>query len=385
MGYRTYTCAAHRECGGCEWLNRPYPIQLQRKQEQVESLFADVDDADLRPIIGMEEPLHYRNKILTPFASGAHGKIVYGLYRKHTHHVVAHDDCLVVDERAQPILDTLAGLMPSFKIRPYDEDRREGLLRHVLIRTSHSTGEIMVTLVCTQARFASSRKFVKVLCKRHPEISTVVLNVNSRDTNVVLGEKDVVLYGRGWITDEMCDKRFRISSQSFYQTNPTQTEKLYACAMEAAVLEDTDTVLDTYCGIGTIGIIASGHAGRVVGVERNGQAVGDARVNARINACDNVEFVEADATDFMSDAAQAGENADVVFMDPPRAGASEKFCTALSSLQTSRVVYISCNPVTQHRDIMLLRKGGYRLQSIQPVDMFPHTSHIETVALLCRQ
>ena len=181
MGYRTYTCSVHRDCGGCSLLTRPYPLQLARKQEEVVELFSGFPEARIEPIIGMEEPLHFRNKILPPFASGKKGRIIHGLYRKHSHQVIAHDDCLVVDERAQPILDAIANLMPSFKMRPYDEDRREGLLRHVLIRTSRSTGEIMVTLVCTRSRFPSQKTFVKVLRERCPEISTVVLNVNGGD------------------------------------------------------------------------------------------------------------------------------------------------------------------------------------------------------------
>lgn len=384
MGYRTYTCSVHRDCGGCSLLTRPYPLQLERKQEEVVELFAGFPEARIEPIIGMEEPLHFRNKILTPFASGKKGRIIHGLYRKHSHRVIEHDDCLVVDERAQPILDTIAKLMPSFKMRPYDEDRREGLLRHVLIRTSRTTGEIMVTLVCTRSRFPSQKTFVKVLRERCPEISTVVLNVNSRVTNVVLGEEEHVLFGRGWISDELLGYRFRISSQSFFQTNPLQTERLYAAAIEAAALDGTQTVLDTYCGIGTIGIIASGQAAEVVGVERNGRAVRDARSNARANKVGNIRFVEADATDFMRAAASEGGSADVVFLDPPRAGATPGFLASLTALAPERIVYISCNPGTQVRDVEVLREGGWRLLSVQPVDMFPHTPHIETVASLSR-
>ncbi len=384
MGYRTYTCSVHRDCGGCSLLTRPYPLQLARKQEEVAELFAGFPEARIEPIIGMEEPLHFRNKILTPFASGKKGRIIHGLYRKHSHQVIAHDDCLVVDERAQPILDAIANLMPSFKMRPYDEDRREGLLRHVLIRTSRSTGEVMVTLVCARSRFPSQKTFVKVLRERCPEISTVVLNVNGRVTNVVLGEEEHVLFGRGWISDELLGYRFRISSQSFFQTNPSQTEKLYAAAIEAAGLDGTQTVLDTYCGIGTIGIIASGRAAEVVGVERNGRAVRDARSNARANKVGNIRFVEADATDFMRTAAAEGGSADVVFLDPPRAGATPEFLSSLTALAPEHVVYISCNPKTQVRDVAMLRERGWRLTGVQPVDMFPHTPHIETVASITR-
>jgi 23S rRNA (uracil1939-C5)-methyltransferase len=384
MGYRTYTCPVNRRCGGCELLTRPYPIQLERKQGEVEELFSDHGAHLVEPIIGMEEPLRYRTKVLTPFAPGKDGRIVYGLYQKHSHRIVPHDDCLVACEQAQPILDTIARLMPSFKMRPYDEDRGEGLVRHVLIRASRATGDVMVTLVCTRPYFPSQKTFVRVLRKEHPEIATVVLNVNARDTNVVLGESERVLFGPGWITEDLLGCRFRLSSQSFFQTNPAQTERLYARALEYAQLTGVETALDAYCGIGTIGILTSMHAGFVRGVERNERAVRDARANARINRRDNVEFTCADATTFMREAARAGDSCDVVFLDPPRAGATPAFLDAVAQLGARRVVYISCNPATQRRDVDHLVQEDYVLERVQPVDMFPHTHHIETVALLSR-
>lgn len=384
LGYRTYTCPVHRRCGGCELLTRPYPIQLQRKQREVEELFAGFGDAVVEPIIGMSEPVRFRTKILTPFAPGRGGRIVYGLYQKHSHRIVEHDDCLVVDERAQPVLDTIARLMPSFRMTPYDEDRGEGLLRHVLLRVSRATGEVMVTLVCNRPYFPSQKAFARALHKHHPEVATVVLNVNTRDTNVVLGERETVLYGRGWIREDLLGHRFRLSSQAFFQTNPVQTERLYRTALDYADLGSDTTVLDAYCGIGTIGILASGYAERVVGVERNEHAVRDARANARSNDCDNVTFLAADATEFMQDAAMRDEGCDVVFLDPPRAGATPAFLDAVSALGARTVVYVSCNPVTQRRDVERLCAFGFALRAVRPVDMFPHTRHVETIALMSR-
>ena len=295
------------------------------------------------------------------------------------------DSCLIENANADEIIVSIRGLLKSFHIRPYNEDTGYGLLRHVLIRTGHVTGQIMVVLVLASPILPSKNNFVKALLKLHPEITTVVINVNNRNTSMVLGDKEHVIYGKGYIEDELCGKRFRISPRSFYQVNPVQTEILYGKALEYAGLTGKETVVDAYCGIGTIGLCAAPHAGQVIGVERNPAAVKDAAANARHNKLSNAKFVCADATEWMAAAAGEGLHPDVVFLDPPRAGSSRTFLSAVAALAPQRVVYISCNPETLARDVLFLTKRGYRVQRIQPVDMFPFTNHIEAVVLLTRQ
>ncbi|MGI6217319.1 MAG: 23S rRNA (uracil(1939)-C(5))-methyltransferase RlmD [Coriobacteriales bacterium] len=386
MGYKTYNCPASGKCGGCEWLNVPYPIQLKRKEDDIADVFDDIAPNSLMyPIIGMDKPLHCRNKIIVPFAPGRNGTIRYGLYARGSHRIVQRPDCLVENQAATPILQTIASLAKSFKLRAYDEDRGTGFLRYVLIRVSRATGEVLVCLVCTGEQFRSSKAFVRELRKAHPEISTVIMNINKRATNVVLGEREHVLWGKGWISEELCGCRFRISASSFFQVNPIQTEKLYASAIEMADLGKDDTVLDAYCGTGTIGIIASKRAGRVVGVESNATAIRDAKSNARANGMENIDFHTDDAGDFMTECAKDGASFDVVFLDPPRSGCDEKFLGALEKMRPERIVYISCNPKTQARDAENLIRNGYHIEKIQPVDMFPHTSHCENICIFDRK
>ena len=386
MGYKTYSCPVSRSCGGCEWLAVPYPIQLERKQRAIEELFDDIsEDARLLPIIGMDEPLRCRCKVIVPFARGKGGSLRYGLYAKGSHRIIERPDCLVEAEQATPILETIAKLAKSFKIVPYDEDTGRGFLRNVLLRIGHSTGQVLVCLVCAGDQFRSSKAFVRRLREAHPEVDTVVMNVNKRQTNVVLGDTEHVLFGTGWIEDELLGCRFRISASSFFQVNPVQTEKLYSAAVDAAGLDASTTILDAYCGTGTIGIIAaSRHGSPLVGVESNAKAIKDARVNAKRNGLEKAKFVTEDAGTFMRKRAADGRGFDVVFMDPPRAGADEAFLDSLAALSPARVVYISCNPKTQVRDVAHLMKRGYRLETNQPVDMFPHTKHVETVCLLSK-
>jgi 23S rRNA (uracil1939-C5)-methyltransferase len=294
------------------------------------------------------------------------------------------DSCLLEDETADRIIVTIRSMLRSFKIPVYDEDSGRGVLRHVLVKRGFQSGQVMVALVCAKPSFPSCNNFVKVLLQKHPEITTVVLNVNPYETNLVLGDRERTLYGKGYIEDTLCGKVFRISARSFYQINPVQTEVLYGKAMEFADLTGTETVIDAYCGVGTIGLVASDHAGKVIGVELNREAVTDAIANCKRNGVTNARFYCGDAGEFMTGMAEEGETADVVFMDPPRAGSSPAFLRALLTLQPKKIVYISCNPETQARDLAVLTKGGYKVRAIQPVDMFPHTKHCESVVQLIR-
>ena len=377
-------CPVRKKCGGCSLLEMEYSEQLKRKEDFVRKTLKGIVKPEA--IIGMENPWHYRNKIHASFARKRDGSIVSGIYEEGTHRLVPVEDCLIQNERANRIVRDLCGLFESFKIKVYNEDTGYGLVRHVLIRTGHVSGEVMVVLVCVSPVFPSKRNFVNALRKLHPEVTTVVLNVNDRRTSMVLGKRDIVLYGKGYIEDQLCGCTFAVSPQSFYQVNPVQTEILYRKAIEFADLHGTEKVLDAYCGTGTIGLIAAEYAGEVTGVELNPEAVRNAVSNAKRNQRKNIRFVQGDAGEYMQKMAAQRETMDVVLMDPPRAGSDEAFLSSLVTLAPEKVVYISCNPVTLARDLKYLGKHGYRANRAVPVDMFPWTAeeHVETVVLLSR-
>lgn len=377
-------CKVSSKCGGCQYIDMSYQEQLLGKQRRVEKLLKGF--AKVKPVIGMENPLHYRNKVHAVFAFQKGRGIVSGIYQERTHTVVPVENCLIEDEKADRIILSIRELAKSFKIKAYDEDTGYGLLRHVLVRVGHTTGQIMVVLVLGSPILPSKNNFVSELCKLHPEITTIVINVNNKRTSMVLGEKEQVIYGKGYIEDILCGRTFKISPKSFYQVNAVQTQILYQKAVEYAQLTGKETVVDAYCGIGTIALTAAGQAGKVIGVELNRDAVRDAVANARINQIKNVDFYQNDAGRFMRQLAQAGEKVDVVFMDPPRNGSTQEFMDALFCLRPARVVYISCNPETLARDLQYLtdknREIRYRTVEITPVDMFPYTDNLEVIVKL---
>ena len=376
-------CKITKKCGGCQFQGLAYQEQLKRKQKQEEKLLGRF--CKVNPIIGMDQPYYYRNKVHAVFDRDRKGNIISGTYREGTHQVVAVEDCLIEDEKSQEIIRTIRGMLKSFKMKTYDEDTGYGLLRHVLVRRGFTTGEIMVVLVLGSPILPSKNNFVKALRKEHPEITTVVLNVNDKKTSMVLGEKEKTIYGPGYIRDVLCGCTFRISPKSFYQVNPVQTEVLYQTAIRFADLSGKETVIDAYCGIGTIGLIAAKHAKKVIGVELNQDAVRDARMNAKENSITNVRIYQGDAGRFMVEMAEEKQKADVVFMDPPRAGSDERFLSSVVRLAPKKVVYVSCNPQTLARDLKYLVKQGYEVRKIQPVDMFPFCDHCETVCFLTRK
>lgn len=375
-------CPVYKKCGGCQFLDMPYDKQLAKKKQMLDRLLKGL--CPVKGMIGMEYPYHYRNKVHAAFSRDRKGNPISGVYQANSHIVVPVEKCLIEDEKADEIIGTIRGMLRSFKIKVYDEDTGYGLLRHVLVKRGFSTNEIMVVLVTASPVFPSKNNFVKALRQKHPEITTIVQNINGRGTSMVLGEKEHILYGKGYIEDILCGCRFRVSAKSFYQVNPVQTEVLYKKAMELAGLTGRETVIDAYCGIGTIGIIASEFAGNVIGVELNKDAVRDGISNARANKVKNIRFFCGDAGDFMEEMAAEGEKADVVFMDPPRNGSTEKFISSLAKLRPGRVVYISCGPDTLARDLKYFRKMGYEAKEGWGVDMFPMVEHVETVCLLNR-
>ena len=418
-------CPYAKKCGGCDYQGMPYEKQLKEKQAYVQKQVGNF--CKVLPILGMDEPYHYRNKVHAVFdiekkrgsrpgargngkaangkqgngkngrlaAKPAPGGIISGVYKAGTHEVINIDACQIEDELSSAIIRDIRGLLHSFKIKTYDEDTGYGLLRHVLVRRGFHSGEVMVVLVLGSPVLPSKNHFVKALRELHPEISTVIVNVNDKRTSMVLGDKESVIYGKGYIEDTLCGCTFRISPKSFYQVNPVQTEILYGKAIAYAALTGNETVVDAYCGTGTIGIIAAKSAKKVIGVELNRDAVRDAVKNAKCNNVKNIDFYNADAGQFMVEMAEyradaktgeknGADEVDVVFMDPPRAGSDEAFLSSVVTLAPKRVVYVSCNPETLARDLLYLTKHGYRAQECQPVDMFPWTKHVEAVVLLSK-
>ena len=377
---RSGLCPVADKCGGCSWINKPYVEQLKNKEKQLKELLAPF--CKVEGVIPMEHPEHYRNKVHAVFGENRYHDAISGIYEQKSHRIVPVDSCLIENANADEIIVSIRGLLKSFHIRPYNEDTGYGLLRHVLIRTGHVTGQIMVVLVLASPILPSKNNFVKALLKLHPEITTVVINVNNRNTSMVLGDKEHVIYGKGYIEDELCGKRFRISPRSFYQVNPVQTEILYGKALEYAGLTGKETVVDAYCGTGTIGMIASDKAAKVIGVELNADAVRDARNNAKANQIRNIQFYQNDAGKFLVEMAGQGAKVDVVLMDPPRSGSTEEFMNSVAQIGPERIVYVSCNPETLVRDLKYFKKKGYRVAKGVGVDMFPFTEHVETVVLL---
>ena len=396
-------CSAFEKCGGCQLLSTPYFSQLEQKQKKITELLGKY--GKISHIIGMKSPLNYRNKITATFDRQKDGTVVSGLYQEKTHHIVLKSRCYLENDLAASIISEITKMVKGFKWMVYNENSGYGLLRHVMVRVGAQTGQVMVILVTTNPILPSNKNFVKAIRAKFPQITTIVQNVNDKDTTMVLGNRDIVLYGKGYIEDVLCGKRFQLSPRSFYQVNPVQTELLYQKAIEYAALTGNETVLDTYCGIGTIGICLSDKAAKVIGVELNKEAVKDAIKNATINKCKNITFYQQDATKFMLDmvaqsaAQQTSQSAsqskmqkanmkekiDVLLIDPPRSGSTEEFMSAAIAMNPKRIIYISCGPDTLARDLAYMTKNStYKVEKITPVDMFPMTEHVETVVLLSK-
>lgn len=375
-------CPVSHLCGSCKYIDIEYQDTLKKKQEYIQGLLGGFGETD--DIVGMDNPYHYRNKVCATFHRKKNGDILAGSYQEGTHKVVQTENCLIEDKRANAIIRSIATLAKSFKIPIYNEDSGYGILRHVLIRTGYHTNQIMVILVTATSMFPSRKNFTTALLKLHPEINTIIQNINDKSTTMVLGNRNQTIYGKGYIEDILCGKKFRISPNSFYQINPVQTEKLYNKAIKYADLKKKETVIDAYCGIGTIGIVAADMAKSVIGVELNAAAIKDAVINAKMNTIQNIEFFNNDAGKFMTQMAEAGEKADVLFMDPPRSGSSEEFLSSVIRLNPKRVVYVSCGPESLARDLKYLTIHHYEVIKITPFDMFPFTEHVECIACIQR-
>ena len=379
---RLKKCPVSELCGGCQLQHLDYNQQLDFKQHKMDELFAGI----MKPenIIGANDPYYYRNKVQVAFGFN-HKKVICGNYVESTHHIVEIKDCQLANKEANNIIATIKELAISFKIPIFDEFNYRGCLRHVMIRLSENTGQIMVILVTGSYVFPRKNDFIKVLLKKHPQITTVVQSINNRHTSMVLGDKFIVCYGKGYIEDNLNGLIFRISPASFYQVNSKQTVKLYNCAINLADLKPNDIVIDAYCGTGTIGLSLASRVSKVIGVELNKEAIKDAKINAKINNITNAEFICDDAGKYMQHLAYNKQKVDAVIMDPPRAGSDEKFLSSVLKLKPKKVVYISCNPYTQKQNIRYLMKYGYKVNNIQPVDMFPFTEHVENISVLYRK
>ena len=371
-------CKICTSCGGCQYQQLAYSAQLKYKTKRVKEALSRIAHIkqDVLPCIGASNPYNYRNKIQVPFVKDRNGVVKFGFYKENTHIIMPIKECAIEDKKAAPILWDIKLLLEDMNIPTYNEDSGKGILRYVLIRTSHHYDELMVVLVTTQMNFPGQRNFVNELIKKHPEITTVVENVNSRKTNVILGDKEKVLYGPGHIKDDILGLTFEISASSFFQINPEQVEKLYKCALD--LVNPNEIVLDAYSGVGTIGLIAARNAKKVISVEINKSAHKNAVENAKRNGINNIQFICDDAGKFIT---KYIGDIDTLIMDPPRSGSDETFLKTVMNKRIKKVIYVSCNPETLARDIEYLSKL-YEVTHVQPVDMFPMTAHVETVVSL---
>ncbi len=383
-------CDSYERCGGCSLLHMTYAKQLQVKQAYVESCLKKLKGLDvasvLRPILGEEkEALHYRNKVHSTFGRDAKGRLVAGLYQEGSHKLIPVRSCALEAPIAARIVETIRSYAEKYHIPPYDEDRGTGVLRHVLLRIARN-GDVMVVLVVADTQVPWKGRLAKHLTETHPEIKTVVLNYNSGRTTKVLGKKEEVLFGDGYLVDTLGGCSFRISPQSFFQVNAMQTERLYEVALSLAKLQPGETVVDAYCGTGTITLLAakSQPEAEVIGVELNADAVRDAKDNRKRNGIAGADFVCADAGKYLKQLAAEKKSLSVLLMDPPRSGSSKEFLDAVKGIGPERIVYISCNPETMVRDVAMLG-AQYKVTAVQPVDMFPGTGHVECVVCLTRK
>ena len=379
------SCNIYERCGGCKLLHVDYSHQLKLKTEMVKKLFKENNyNCVVNDVIGMNNPFEYRNKNQVVFGYDEKRRIVSGFYEEFSHKIVNFTTCSIQDKVADKIVNTIKELMFKMHILPYDEDKQKGLIRHVMVKRSKALNETMVVIVTSSEVFPGRNNFLKALLASNKEITTVIQNINSRKTTQVLGEKEIVLFGKGYINDILCEKKFKISSKSFYQINPIQTRILYETAINAANLSKDDVLLDAYCGVGTIGIIASDKVKKVIGVELEKQAVQDAIINAKINDIKNIHFYADDATRFIINLANKKEHIDCIVLDPPRKGSTEGFLKAVLKLKPNKIIYISCDPHTQVLDLKYLT-NDYKITFVQPVDMFPHSSHVENIVCLVKK
>ena len=380
-------CEVYDRCGGCQLLHMNYETQLEMKNNMIKKLFLNLDKNlkdKIKPCLGMKNHFNYRNKNQVVLKNDPKYKLISGFYQENTHKVINYNDCKLQDIESNKIFSVVKEILVKMHINAYDEDRKFGLVRHILIKRSFKTNQVMVVIVTANENFPGRSNFVKALLSKCKNVKTIVQNINKRDTSAVLGDKNIVLYGPGTIIDELCGMKFLISTQSFYQINPLQTEVLYKTALKLCDLSKEDILLDAYSGVGTIGLIASPNVKKVISVELVKEAYLNGIQNAKLNNIKNVHFFNDDATKFIVNLANKKEKIDVVIMDPPRKGSDEAFLKAVVKLAPKKIVYVSCNPYTQVEDLKTLL-NYYEIKHIQSVDMFPNTNNVECVVCLERR
>lgn len=372
-------CSVFGKCGGCSLQHINYEAQLDYKTNTVRNTLRKAlgYDVDVEQTIGMGIPYNYRNKAQYPVVDD---KI--GFFAGRTHALIENEKCYIQNETSDKLAKDAFKILRKYNISSYNEKSGKGCLRHIITRIGIHTGELMLVLVTNEKNIRHKDEIVSELTKEYPTLKSIIQNVNIQNTNVILGNECVTLYGQEYITDILGEYKFKISPLSFYQVNPVQTEVLYNIAKEYANLQGTETVFDLYSGIGTISIFIADNAKKVYGVEVIEQAVFDAKENAEINEIRNVEFIQGEAEVIVPEMYKEGKKADVVFVDPPRKGCDEKLLETIKEMKAQKVVYISCNPATLARDLKYLTDNGYEIKKVQPVDMFPQTSHVENVVLL---
>lgn len=380
-------CKELKDCGGCQIQELDYKEQLNLKTNEVKQVISRIgklDDVVVHHALGMEEPFRYRNKAQFPIQK-VDGVPVIGFYKKKSHDIIPTDECIIQHDVNDKIIKIIKTYIRAYKVSIYDEKTHTGVLRHLVTKVGFTTKEVMVVLVANGRKLPYLNELASVLKENIPGFKTLVVNVNRERTNVILGNENRVIYGDGKINDNIGDLVFEISPLSFFQVNPVQTEVLYNKALEYAALGENDTVFDIYCGIGTISLFLAQKAKKVYGIEIVEEAIKDAKRNAELNNLDNVEFYVGKAEEVVPKMYKQGKRANVVVVDPPRKGCDEKVLDTIVSMQPDRVVYVSCNPSTLARDLSYLDERGYKCLEVQPVDMFPHSVHIENVALIVKK
>lgn len=385
----TPPCPVAAPCGGCQIQALSYPAQLTFKEKKVKDVLmrlgkvpVDLLEQVMEPVIGMDEPYRYRNKAQYPFGTDKEGNLIAGFYAGRTHHLVTTDDCLIGAEENKDVLDVILRHARRHHITAYDEETRTGLLRHVLIRKGTHTGEIMVCPVINGKTYPKADSLIEEL-KKLPGMTCIALSINTQNTNVIMGEEIQTLWGTPYITDKIGDLEFRLSPLSFFQVNSQQTEKLYQKALDYAGLTGNETIWDIYCGIGTITCFLARKAKQVYGIEVIPEAIEDAKENAKLNNIDVIQFYVGKAEDELPKHKE-DKKTDIIVVDPPRKGLDEKVLETIIYMEPKKIVYVSCDPATLARDINYLREHGYELKHLTPVDMFPHTVHVETIVSLQR-
>ncbi|YCA44009.1 23S rRNA (uracil(1939)-C(5))-methyltransferase RlmD [Bacillus sp. JZ8] len=380
-------CPVYKQCGGCQLQHLKYEAQLDYKTKQVKEVLArlgNIKDVTVHPTLGMEDPWNYRNKAQVPVGE-SEGGLVAGFYKQRSHDIIDIERCMIQQEQNDDVVQAVRKICSKYGIRAYEETKHKGTLRHVMVRYGATTGEQMVVLVTRTKELPNKNKVIEELRARLPQLKSIVQNVNSKKTNVIMGDETTVLWGEEYIYDNIGDIKFAISARSFYQVNPKQTKVLYDKALEYADLQGEEEVIDAYCGIGTISLFLAQKAKKVYGVEIVPEAIEDAKRNAKLNGITNAEFEAGKAEEVIPAWYKKGINADTLVVDPPRKGCDEALLNTIIDMKPNRVVYVSCNPGTLARDLQVLEGGGYKTVEVQPVDMFPHTTHVECCALLVRK